>query len=84
MGSEVTSVQEGQIMGKIKLTDKKYGHLTVLGEVGKDKSGHYMYKCKCDCGKVTVTRASNLALGHTTSCGCAMLTYQNRRFGRFV
>lgn len=54
------------------ITGNKYGHLTVLEYVGKDKSRKSLWKCKCDCDAETliVTRGSDLKSGKTISCGC--------------
>ena len=61
------------------LAGVKFGKLTAIEEVGKDKCGHYLWKCKCQCGRTSVTRASNLATGHTTSCGCSRITYKGEK-----
>lgn len=58
-----------------KYTQDKYGRLTVLYEVPKEKrppgETHRMFVCMCDCGKVTnPITLTNLKSGHTRSCGC--------------
>lgn len=57
-------------MGKpMDLTGQRYGQLQVLEQapnLGRDRA----WACCCDCGAVTVVRASHLRSGHTTSCGC--------------
>lgn len=57
-------------MRKIELVGRKFGHLTVVAESGKTKSGSYKWLCKCDCGNESVVASGNLIKGHTTSCGC--------------
>lgn len=58
-------------MGRvINLTGDRFGRLTVLNRVGKDKYNNVMWECKCDCGKTIITRGSNLRNGKTKSCGC--------------
>lgn len=57
-------------MKKLNLLGGKYGHLTVVAEAGKNKSGNYMWECKCECGQTITASSSNLVRGHTTSCGC--------------
>jgi hypothetical protein len=48
---------------------QRYGKLVVLGIfAGKGKSS--LVNCQCDCGRLTIKRSSNLAAGHTQSCGC--------------
>lgn len=47
----------------------KYGRLTVLSCVGKDKWRKTKWNCLCECGNEVVVNRSNL--GRTTfSCGC--------------
>lgn len=49
---------------------KKFGRLTVIAFVSKDKSRKHMFLCKCDCGKEKVVSRNNLVTGTTKSCGC--------------
>ena len=49
---------------------KKFGRLTVVEYVGKDKNKKSMFLCKCDCGKSKVVNRNNLVTGTTKSCGC--------------
>lgn len=55
---------------KVDLTNIRVGRLTVLCEEGKDKSGHYLWRCRCDCGKEKVVSSSHLRNGAVQSCGC--------------
>lgn len=55
---------------KINLTDKKFGRLLVLEETPQRKSGHVVWKCKCDCGKECLVSGKLLRNGDTQSCGC--------------
>lgn len=48
---------------------KRFNRLIVLERV-IDKDGCVMWKCKCDCGNIIITRGSSLRSGHTKSCGC--------------
>jgi len=48
----------------------KYGKLTVIECVGKNKNNYKIYKCKCDCGNEIVVVGTRLKNGHTKSCGC--------------
>jgi hypothetical protein len=60
-------------MGKFVAKDRvgeRYGRLVVLELSHKGKSGHYYWKCQCDCGNVVVVSGSHLGSGHTQSCGC--------------
>lgn len=49
---------------------QKFGRLTVLERVGKNKSGNILWKCKCSCGNEVSVAANHLRSGHTQSCGC--------------
>lgn len=51
------------------LVGKRFGYLTVTEYEGKEK-GQHMWRCRCDCGKETVVRQTNLQSGKTRSCGC--------------
>lgn len=52
------------------LTGKVFGRLTCIEYAGRDKN-FVMWRCRCECGKETVVRATGL-LHHGTplSCGC--------------
>lgn len=62
------------------LTNKKFGHLTVIKEnkerykqdILKTNKPHRYWWCKCDCGnpELIQVESSHLKNGHTTSCGC--------------
>ncbi|KKK59795.1 hypothetical protein LCGC14_3030790 [marine sediment metagenome] len=56
----------------IDLTSKKFGRLTVIKRVDKNKSRNYRWLCKCDCGKEKIILGYNLKNGHTKSCGCLL------------
>lgn len=47
----------------------RYGKLTVIEEVGMLHNTR-RFKCKCDCGNVTICYMHALRGGNTTSCGC--------------
>lgn len=49
---------------------KRFGRLTVIEKVGKDKHRSILWKCKCDCGGESIVRTHNLRCGNSTSCGC--------------
>lgn len=58
----------------LDLTGEKFGRLIALEPIGY----HYfpsgqrkqVWKCKCECGKITNTYANSLTSGNTQSCGC--------------
>lgn len=55
---------------KVDLTGMRFGRLTVLNDEGMAKNKHYQWKCRCDCGNITIVGMSNLKSGTTSSCGC--------------
>ena len=65
---------------------KRFGKLTVTAPAGKDRQGHLMWKCLCDCGNEAVVRGTQLRNGNTGSCGCARFgsrgTIDGKRPGR--
>lgn len=54
---------------------RKYGRLTVVRKVEKDK--YLRYECKCDCGNVKIVPVGSLASGVNVSCGC--ISQENRK-----
>jgi hypothetical protein len=52
------------------LTDIRFGLLTAIKSVGRDKSGHHMWECQCDCGGMATVSSIALISGNTSSCGC--------------
>ena len=55
-------------MGKIKdLTGKNFNGVEVLSFV-EIKNHSAMWKCKCSCGNLFITRGADLSNGHTKSC----------------
>jgi hypothetical protein len=93
-----------KIMGKVaeNLTGQKFGKLTAIEYLGVLPSGKVrvsMYRCKCECGKETIVRGSNLKNGNrpgkrgTKSCGCYVNPRTNtdgknniagQRFGKLI
>lgn len=56
----------------------RYGKLTVVTIGAPDRSRHRTCTCICDCGQPAVVRATDLTTGHTTSCGCALITRKTK------
>lgn len=59
---------------KTNLIDKKYDRLTVIAEAPSIRNPNgksvVMWKCKCDCGNIIITRHNSLYTKRTKSCGC--------------
>ncbi len=53
----------------IDITGKKFHNLTVISRHGTYRT-EATWLCKCDCGKTTVVRSSNLKTGSIKGCGC--------------
>lgn len=51
------------------LTGQRFGRLTVIEFVPADGKKS-KWKCRCDCGNITIVRRGDLKKGKTTSCGC--------------
>lgn len=58
---------------KIDLTGQTFGRLTVVEAYHeRTKIGAMRWKCLCICGNSTISSASNLKQGGSTSCGCSL------------
>lgn len=55
---------------RLNLANRKYGKLTAIKDIGRNKHGQRKWLCKCSCGNETITTATSLNLGKTQSCGC--------------
>lgn len=56
---------------RINMVGKKYGKLTITKELPeRNKNGHIMYECKCDCGNVKNILGASIRDGKSKSCGC--------------
>ena len=53
----------------IDITGQRFGRLTALKRVGKNRLGG-LWNCLCDCGAESVVACSALRSGATKSCGC--------------
>lgn len=52
------------------LMGMRFGKLTVLRSVGRDKNRNIIWECICDCGNKTIVTATHLRNNKTKSCGC--------------
>lgn len=53
----------------LDLSGKKFGRLTPIRVVSKDKDKN-LWECRCDCGNTSVVATEALTSGNTKSCGC--------------
>lgn len=56
--------------GTINMSGLKYGSLTAVEEVGRNRRNQAMWLCICDCGNTPTVIGSSLRHGNTKSCGC--------------
>jgi len=55
----------------VDLTGKRFERWLVIEQVESNrKSRQSMWKCKCDCGKVSLVSATSLNSNRSKSCGC--------------
>ncbi len=54
----------------VNLTGLKFGKLTAVQRMGKDKNNNALWVCRCDCGGEKIVPRSSLKNGGTKSCGC--------------
>ena len=52
------------------ISNKRFGRLTVIKNIGKNKWGNAIWMCKCDCGNNHIVASNKLIQGKTKSCGC--------------
>ena len=64
---------------KEDLTGKRFGRLTVIEFVPNEKPRTF-WKCKCDCGNVSVVCATDLKRWDVLSCGCWIKEKRRERF----
>lgn len=55
---------------KIDLVGKRFGKLVALELAEINRHRQAKWKCKCDCGRTTITLRTALTQGRTRSCGC--------------
>lgn len=66
------------------LSGRKFGRLTAIRRLAKEKCGTYKWLCRCDCGKEKEVRGGHLTSGNTASCGCIYKDGNNHRHGHTV
>ena len=67
----------------LDITGIRYGRLTALEPIGKNKFGHSMWRCVCDCGREVSVDIGNLRNGNTKSCGCLNTDNSTKRIVDF-
>jgi len=60
-------------MKAAKLHKKRFGKLTVIFKLSwRDRHGHVLWLCQCDCGNTVIGISANLNAGRKKSCGCGI------------
>lgn len=54
----------------IDISGRKFGRLTAVGYVGRNRHGHSRWRCQCECGNFVVVSYGQVAYGKVVSCGC--------------
>lgn len=49
---------------------KRFGWLTVIGELPERNNKRIVCRCQCDCGNIVDVKKIYLTTGETRSCGC--------------
>lgn len=49
---------------------QKFNMFTAICDVGRNKHGHPMWKCICECGNVRICSVQGIQSGKHKSCGC--------------
>lgn len=63
------------------IVGKKFGRLVIL-EILPTVKTRRLARCKCDCGKIFVTRTDKIKYGGTVSCGCYNREMSSLRKGK--
>lgn len=67
------------------LSGKRFGKLTAIEPIGKNRYNNYLWLCHCDCGKEIVVPGGNLTRGNTKSCGCLKINdLTGKRYGKLL
>jgi hypothetical protein len=61
----------------IQLAGQRFGRLVVMEAAGKNKWGSRTWRCRCDCGGMTVVACNFLVRGSSRSCGCLKYEMQS-------
>ena len=75
---------------RLDLTGQKYGKLTPVEYVGRDKLGFTLWKCLCECGESRITSTNQLRMDVVRCCRkCTKIARHKhnltgQRFGKLV
>jgi hypothetical protein len=68
------------------LTGERFGKLVVIGKNQyKNKHGHILWRCECECGNEKIVESTGLRKGKATNCGqCGRIDLIGKRFGKLL
>lgn len=75
--------ERASMSNSISEIGKKYGKLTVLSRAGSE-NGYALWRCKCECGRETITKGVSLRVGNTESCGLCGLSRGEERIEKIL
>ncbi len=55
---------------RLDLSNKRFGRLQAIRDVGAGTKKYRLWECKCDCGGIVQVPSIRLRAGLTKSCGC--------------
>lgn len=56
----------------LRLEGLRFGGLVVERRIARNKQGHWMWECSCECGNKVNKVGADLKRGVAVSCGCRM------------
>lgn len=59
------------------LLGRRFNRLEVIEFAGHPNRRTTLWKCKCDCGNISIVMSTHLKTGHTKSCGCWLEEVRN-------
>lgn len=65
---------------RVDIRGQRFGKLIALEPTEKRCGASIVWKCQCDCGKITFQSVSNLKSGQVISCGCQQTLQQQKNF----
>lgn len=63
---------------EVDISGQRFGALTAIKPIGKNKSNQIVWHLSCECGNETTSTVGKLRNGSKTSCGCG-IERMNRR-----
>jgi dCMP deaminase len=65
------------------ITGSKFGKLLVTKQISGNKHGEFIWKCKCQCGKIIALKQQQLSKGFAKSCECDKNSYRYKEIKTF-